>query len=79
MRWKNTKFSCPKCKYDLPLKYWNEKVNYKDERLKDVNMMKELTNKNQLINELKNEINIIKANINNICEIIINKINKINS
>ena len=55
-------FSCPKCKYELPLKEWHEKLNYNDERLNQVNIMKELTNKNQRNNELKSEFSIFKLN-----------------
>ena len=76
---KNVKFSCPKCKYDLPFNEWHEKLNYNDDRLKDVNMMKELTNKDQLNNGLKSELSMFKSNTNNIYENILNKIDKINS
>ena len=76
---RNIKFSCPKCKYELPIKDWHEKLNYNDERLNEVNMMKELTNKNQVNNELKSEFNIFKSNTYNTYENILNKVDKINS
>ena len=53
----NIKFNCPKCKYDLPLKHWKEKVNYEDERINEANKMNELNN-----NKLKE--NIYKINDN---------------
>ena len=76
---KNVKFSCPKCKYELPLKDWLQKLNYYDERLNEANVMKELTNKNQLNNEIKSEYSIFKLNTYNIYENILNKVDKINS
>ena len=42
-------------------------------------MMKELTNKNQVNNELKSEFNIFKSNTYNTYENILNKVDKINS
>ena len=76
---KNVKFSCPKCKYELPLKDWLQKLNYYEERLNEANVMKELTNKNQLNNEIKSEYSIFKKNTYNIYENILNKVDKINS
>ena len=76
---KNIKFSCPKCKYELPLKDWLQKLNYNEERLNEANIMKELTNKNQLNNEIKSEYSIFKLNTYNIYENILNKVDKINS
>ena len=76
---KNLKFSCPKCKYELPLKDWLPKLNYDEERLNEANIMKELTNKNQINNEIQSEYSIFKINTYNNYENIINKINKINS
>ena len=76
---KNIQFSCPKCKYELPIKDWHEKLNYNDERLNEVNIMKELTNKNQANNELKSEFSIFKSNTYNTYENILNKVDKINS
>ena len=75
----NIKYSCPKCKFELPLNDWQEKLNYVDERLSEVNMMKELTNKNQLNNEIKSEYSIFKLNTYNTFENILNKIDKINA
>ena len=76
---KNLKFSCPKCKYELPLKDWLPKLNYDEERLNEANIMKELTNKNQINNQIQSEYSIFKINTYNNYENIINKINKINS
>ena len=76
---KNIKFSCPKCKYELPLKDWLQKLNYNDERLNEVNIMKELINKNQSNSEIKSEYNIFKSNTYSTYENILNKINNINS
>ena len=76
---KNIKFNCPKCKYELPLKDWLQKLNYNEERLNEVNIMKELTNKNQINNEIKSEYSIFKLNTYNSYENILSKINKINS
>ena len=76
---KNLKFSCPKCKYELPLKDWLPKLNYDEERLNEANIMKELTNKNQINNEIQSEYSIFKINTYNNYENILNKVNKINS
>ena len=75
----NNIFSCPKCKYELPIKDWKEKLNYDDERINEVNIMKELVNKDQANNEIKSEYTIFKLNTFNTYENILNKINKINS
>ena len=76
---KNIEFSCPKCKYELPLKDWNKKLNYNDERLNEVNLMKEITNKNQLNTELKSEYSIFKLNTYDTFKNILDKVDKINS
>ena len=75
----NNAFSCPKCKYDLPLKDWKEKLNYNEERLNEVNIMKELVNKDQSNNGIKSEYTIFKLNTYNTYENILNKIGRINS
>ena len=37
----NKTFSCPKCKYELPLIKWKAKVNYEDEKNNEANMLAE--------------------------------------
>ena len=75
----NNLFSCLKCKYDSPLKDCKEKLNYNEERLNEVNIMKELVNKDQSNNGIKSEYTIFKLNTYNTYENILNKIYKINS
>ena len=58
---KQINFNCPKCKYELPLKDWKEKINYKEERNNEANIMDEL-NKNKLKENINNYIINIKTN-----------------
>ena len=45
----NKTFSCPKCRYELPLIKWKPKVNYEDEKNNEANMLVELNkNKNKI-------------------------------
>ena len=76
---KNLEFSCPKCKYELPLKDWHKKLNYNDERINEVNLMKEITNKNQKNKELERELNIIKSDSYDKFKNIYDKVEQINS
>jgi hypothetical protein len=86
-----TNFSCPKCKYELPLKNWKEKVNYKDERnneakrIDELNKIKFRENINNNINrisdkkynDLKNEFEKNMDNISKIFKNIFNKTSEI--
>jgi len=76
---KNLEFNCPKCKYKLPFKDWRKKLNYNDERLNEVKLMKEITIKNQINNELKSEFSIFKSDTYNTYKNILDKVDKLNS
>ena len=79
----NNNFNCPKCKYELPLDNWKEKVNYAEERnnetMNDLNINKikdNKINKNQY-NALKNEYQRYMDKISKIFERILKKCNEI--
>ena len=76
---KNIEFTCPKCKYELPLNDWYKKLNFNEERLNEVNLMKEISNKIQINNELTNQFNIFKSDTYGIYKNILEKVDKINS
>ena len=80
-------FNCPKCKYELPLINWKEKVNYEEERNYEIDLIAKLNknnlsnsnmNKKQLI-DLEKKYNEYIEDIRRIFKDIINKINEINS
>ena len=53
----NKTFSCPKCKYELPLIKWKAKVNYEDEKNNEAIMLVELNkNKNKIKEIIDNNI-----------------------
>ena len=56
----NKNFQCPNCRYELPLNYWAEKVNYEDEKKYEKKLFNELNE-----NKLKDNVN---ENINRILE-----------
>ena len=63
----NKSFTCPNCKYELPLINWKEKVNYEDEKNYEANTLVELNkNKfkentdNNMYNNYKDKYNILK-------------------
>ena len=76
-------FKCPKCKYELPLKHWKEKVNYEDERNNEVYIMNQLNKYNfnedtKIINKYYNLKKKYKEFIENTSKILNNILNKIN-
>ena len=81
---RKNKFFCPKCKYDLPLKDWKEKVNFEEERknvayvLNDLNNEKKIKAFKNILNKI-NKINLLidDNKINNIDYNQINEVNKI--
>ena len=79
-----TEFSCPYCRYELPLEKWETKLDHID-NIRDAEKLNELKINNaiiKIINIIKEKkLNILKNNIidkNKILDIFDNIINKIN-
>ena len=74
-------FNCPKCKFEMPLIDWKEKINYTGEREKEAEILEKLYKlknidkiNNNKYDKLNKEYNKFKENSNDIFEKIINKI-----
>ena len=77
----NINFNCPKCKYEMPLKDWKEKVNYEEERKNTGDILNKLNNKDKISDnkfiELNTEYTNFKSNISAFCKKIVGKIKNI--
>ena len=77
----NVNFNCPKCKYELPLNDWKEKINYEEERKNEANILEKLNDvdkiKDNKDNEIYDEYNNLKLNETKFFKEFIGKIDKI--
>ena len=69
---KNKKLSCPNCRNELPLNKWKEKLDFKETRENDANIMSQMNSGSLSANQY-----IIKSN--ELFEKILNKLNEIHS
>ena len=77
----NINFNCPKCKYELPLNNWKEKINYEEGRKNEAKILDKLNNIDKKVDDKYNEVNAefnnLKVNISLSFKKFIDKINKI--
>ena len=51
----NINFNCPKCKYELPLNNWKEKINYEEVRKNEAKILDKLNNIDKKVDDKYNK------------------------